>query len=64
MVFVSHLQDTKLKKLDSVLAEKKERWHKNLAQDIYVEEAVYVLEELKLATNSAIKRPEELVNKG
>lgn len=64
LVFVSHLQDTKLKKLDSVLAEKKERWHKNLAQDIYVEEAVYVLEELKLATNSAIKRPEELVNKG
>jgi len=35
-------------RLDSTLAEKRKRWHKNLAKDIYVEEAVNVLEDLKL----------------
>lgn len=31
---------------DSVLREKRNRWHKNLATDVYVEEAVNVLEDL------------------
>lgn len=38
---------------DSVLREKRDRWHKNLAKDVYVEEAVNVLEDLKM---SNIKR--------
>ncbi len=33
---------------DSILREKRDRWHKNLAKDVYVEEAVNVLEDLKL----------------
>ncbi len=33
---------------DSVLREKRDRWHKNLAKDVYVEEAVNVLEDLKI----------------
>ena len=33
---------------DSVLREKRNRWHKNLAKDVYVEEAVNVLEDLKV----------------
>lgn len=33
---------------DSVLREKRDRWHKNLAKDVYVEEAVNVLQDLQL----------------
>jgi carboxyl-terminal processing protease len=33
---------------DSVLREKRDRWHQNLAKDVYVEEAINVLEDLKL----------------
>jgi len=33
---------------DSVLREKRNRWHQNLAKDVYVEEAVNVLQDLKI----------------
>ena len=33
---------------DSVLREKRNRWHKSLARDVYVEEAVNVLQDLRL----------------
>jgi len=42
---------------DSVLKEKREVWHKNLAKDIYVEEALNVLAELK------VKSIKKLANK-
>lgn len=35
-------------KQDTILREKRKRWHKNLAGDIYIEEAVNVLQDLKL----------------
>ncbi len=35
---------------DSVLREKRDRWHKSLAKDVYVEEAVNVLQDLKINT--------------
>ncbi len=35
-------------KQDTTLREKRKRWHKSLAKDIYVEEAVNVLQDLKL----------------
>lgn len=35
---------------DSVLGEKRDRWHKNLKKDVYVEEAIYVLEDLRKQT--------------
>ncbi|MBT8284958.1 MAG: carboxy terminal-processing peptidase, partial [Flavobacteriaceae bacterium] len=34
---------------DSLLREKRERWHKNLAKDVYIEEAVNVLRDLKIS---------------
>ncbi len=38
---------------DSVLQQKRERWHKSLAKDVYIEEALSVLEDLQI---SNIKR--------
>lgn len=35
---------------DSVLREKRERWHKNLVKDVYIEEAVNVLQDLRSNT--------------
>ena len=35
-------------KQDTTLREKRKRWHKSLAKDVYVEEAVNVLQDLKL----------------
>ena len=40
---------------DTILAEKRERWHENLTSDLYMEEAVNVLEDMK--TNN-IKKSE------
>jgi carboxyl-terminal processing protease len=37
-----------LMKQDTTLREKRKRWHKSLSKDIYVEEAINVLEDLKL----------------
>jgi carboxyl-terminal processing protease len=51
--FSSHIREQEEKRMDSVLAEKRTRWHKNLSQDVYVEEAVHVLEDLK---HNKIKR--------
>tara|TARA_R110002124_G_scaffold99337_1_gene245342 strand:+ start:76172 stop:78349 length:2178 start_codon:yes stop_codon:yes gene_type:complete len=44
-----------LMKQDTTLREKRKRWHKNLSKDIYVEEAVNVLEDLKLSNIKAGK---------
>jgi len=41
--------EIKLMKQDTTLTEKRKRWHKNLSKDIYVEEAVNVLEDLKIS---------------
>jgi len=40
---------------DSVLAKKREVWHKNLSKDIYVEEALTVLSELKISKTLLVK---------
>ncbi|MGB7841903.1 MAG: carboxy terminal-processing peptidase [Salinimicrobium sp.] len=34
--------------VDTVLAEKRQRWHENLTSDLYMEEAVNVLEDMKM----------------
>ena len=39
---------------DSMLAKKREVWHKNLTKDIYVEEALNVLGELKIKNYSKL----------
>lgn len=51
---------------DSVLKEKRERWHKSLSKDVYVEEAIHVLHDLStdsgdstaLAKSKALKEDE------
>ncbi|WP_417361817.1 carboxy terminal-processing peptidase [Galbibacter sp.] len=35
---------------DTILKEKRKRWHANLSKDVYIEEAIHVLEDLKLST--------------
>jgi carboxyl-terminal processing protease len=48
LTFESLRYEQELFTKDSVLREKRNRWHKNLAKDVYVEEAVNVLEDLKM----------------
>jgi len=48
LTFMSPNHEIPLLKKDSVLADKRRVWHKNLAKDIYVEEALNVLNELKI----------------
>ena len=47
--------EIELMKQDTTLREKRKRWHKNLSKDIYVEEAVNVLQDLKLSNIKAGK---------
>lgn len=53
--FISLPYEIALMAEDSTLAEKRERWHKNLNKDIYVEEAIHVLEDLKMSNAKAGK---------
>jgi len=46
--FVSPKYELPFLENDSILAKKREVWHKNLTKDIYVEEALNVLAELKI----------------
>ncbi len=48
LTFTSPRYEEELFTKDSVLREKRDRWHKNLAKDVYVEEAVNVLQDLKI----------------
>ncbi|WP_424495230.1 carboxy terminal-processing peptidase [Salinimicrobium sp. GXAS 041] len=40
--------EMKMFSTDTVLAEKRERWHETLAGDVYMEEAIHVLEDMKM----------------
>jgi len=55
LVFNSPKYEIPIMEKDSVLAKKREIWHKNLSQDIYVEEALTVLSELKISKNLLVK---------
>jgi carboxyl-terminal processing protease len=48
LTYTSPLYEQPLLNTDKDLAEKREVWHKNLKEDIYVEEAINVLSELKI----------------
>ncbi|WP_299669270.1 carboxy terminal-processing peptidase [uncultured Polaribacter sp.] len=54
LTFKSPQYELPLMKKDSVLADKRNAWHKNLSKDIYVAEALNVLKELKLKDNVEI----------
>ncbi|NRA92193.1 MAG: carboxy terminal-processing peptidase, partial [Psychroserpens sp.] len=49
LTFQSLQYDLRLMEEDTVLKEKRERWQKSLAKDVYVEEAINVLNDLKMA---------------
>lgn len=53
--FMSPKYEIPLMAQDSVLAKKREIWHTNLSKDIYVEEALNVLSELKIKRNLLVK---------
>ncbi|MFT5981720.1 MAG: carboxyl-terminal processing protease [Ulvibacter sp.] len=55
MNYRSLANEVALMKQDTTLREKRKRWHKNLTKDIYVEEAVNVLEDLKISNIKAGK---------
>ncbi len=48
LTFESLQYETELFTQDQVLREKRDRWHQDLARDVYVEEAVNVLRDLKI----------------
>jgi len=48
LTFESLKYEQELFTQDPVLREKRDRWHKNLAKDVYVEEAINVLQDLKI----------------
>jgi len=48
LTFSSLKYEQELFTQDSILREKRDRWHKSLAKDVYVEEAVNVLRDLKV----------------
>jgi len=55
LTFKSPTYELALVEKDSILAKKREIWHKNLKRDIYVEEALTVLSELKIRKNLLVK---------
>ncbi len=59
--FVSLPYEIALMEQDTTLSEKRSRWHKNLKKDIYVEEAVHVLENLK-TTDVKVRKMADIKN--
>lgn len=49
LTFSSLPYENKQMEADSILKEKRERWHKSLSQDVYIEEALNVLHDLKMS---------------
>ncbi len=62
LTFESLPYEKDLIKKDSILAEKRKRWHKNLSKDVYVEEALSVLEDMKINNIRRSKNPLTLKN--
>lgn len=55
LVFSSPAYEIPMMDQDSVLAKKREIWHKNLSRDIYVEEALTVLSKLQIEKQFLVK---------
>ena len=60
LTFESLPYEKRLFESDTILKEKRERWHENLSQDIYMEEALNVLNDLKMSYT--IKKLAEVKN--
>lgn len=65
LTFASLPYELKAIAADNLLKEKRERWHESLGKDIYVEEAVNILDDLQgkpiKPTSVAVKKKEKLV---
>lgn len=55
LAFESLPYEIELMEKDSTLTEKRNRWHKNLKKDVYVEEAVFVLQDIMETSNKQVK---------
>lgn len=55
LAFESLPYEIELMEKDSTLTEKRNRWHKNLKKDVYVEEAVFVLQDIMETANKQVK---------
>lgn len=55
LTFESLPYEIELMETDTTLTEKRNRWHKNLQKDLYVEEAVFVLQDLITANSKAVR---------
>src|SRR5690606_5047460 len=53
--FTSLGYEKELMASDIILKAKRERWHANLSKDVYIEEAIHVLEDLKVSTMKSRK---------
>jgi carboxyl-terminal processing protease len=49
LTFESLPYESQLFASDSILKTKRDRWHESLSQDVYIEEALHVLEDLKMS---------------
>jgi len=47
LTFTSLPYEEKMFENDTILKEKRDRWHKNLSRDVYVEEAIHVLSDMR-----------------
>ncbi|MGJ8745753.1 carboxy terminal-processing peptidase [Polaribacter sp.] len=56
LTFISPTYELPLLKKDSVLSDKRMAWHKNLSKDMYVSEALNVLNDLKIKTSNVLVR--------
>ncbi|GAA3509069.1 carboxy terminal-processing peptidase [Aquimarina addita] len=62
LTFESLPYEKSLMEKDSILEEKRNRWHQSLSKDIYVEEALSVLEDMKINTIRKSKSPLTIKN--
>ncbi|WP_025741354.1 carboxy terminal-processing peptidase [Aquimarina pacifica] len=62
LTFESLPYEKTLMKSDSILSEKRSRWHTSLSKDVYVEEAISVLEDMKINNIRRSKNPLTLKN--
>ncbi|WP_108868096.1 carboxy terminal-processing peptidase [Aquimarina aquimarini] len=62
LTFQSLPYEKKMMKEDSILERKRNRWHESLSKDVYVEEAISVLEDLKINNIRRSKNPVSLKN--
>ena len=48
---------------DTILKEKRDRWHESLAKDIYIQEAINVLDDLQASESKGKSEPVKIVKK-